>query len=82
MASLHGSWILESIGGYLFIWGQTWRTISPAESSQESQTISSHPFGMRQQELLSFLESQNLSLENFIPAEETTQKWQIGRAHV
>ena len=76
MASLHGSWILESIGGYLFIWGETWRTISPAESSQESQTISSHPFGMRQQELLSFLESQNLSLENFIPAEETTQKWQ------
>ena len=78
MSTVHGSWILDSANSYLFIWGETWRTLEAEKpSSAASQSVSCHPFNMTQRELLSLLQSHNLSLEKFwdksIPVSE---RWQ------
>lgn len=67
MAILHGSWVFQNRGGCLFIWGETWRRITPAESSA-SIDVPLHPLGMNKLELVAFLNSlQNLS--GVLPAE-------------
>jgi SNF2 family DNA or RNA helicase len=61
MAILHGSWIPQESGDYLFVWGETWRTMASVESPS-SQGIPSHPFAMTQTELTSFLRFHKLSI--------------------
>ncbi len=61
MAILHGNWLTTNHNKYLFIWGETWRRITPSEHllpelSELSLQILSHPFGMNTQELITFLE--------------------------
>lgn len=56
MAILHGSWITQTQGEYLFIWGETWRRISPVQFSGSS-TLQPHPLAMNQGELTDFLKS-------------------------
>jgi SNF2 family DNA or RNA helicase len=56
MAVLHGSWINQSQGDYLFIWGETWRRVNPA-SSEELTTLLPHPLAMNKQELIAYLPS-------------------------
>jgi SNF2 family DNA or RNA helicase len=75
MAILHGSWIPRENGGYLFIWGETWRTTASLGTSA-SNGASSHPFAMKQAELTSFLRFHRLSLDEFI---ETSQSSRQGR---
>ncbi|MEW5857045.1 MAG: SNF2-related protein [Cyanobacteriota bacterium] len=59
MASLHGSWLVQPQGGYLFVWGEIWRPMTPAMSSQPD-TVASHPMAMTQAELIDFLRSRSL----------------------
>jgi SNF2 family DNA or RNA helicase len=65
MAILHGSWISREGGGHLFIWGETWRTMASVESPSLNGA-SSHPLAMTQTELMSFLRSHNLSINQFL----------------
>ena len=59
MAILHGNWIHQHQGGYLFIWAETWRPqtsiVAPIKEG-----ILSHPLVMAQAELISFLRSRSL----------------------
>ncbi len=55
MTTLHGSWILEP--GYLFIWGETWRSVSSYESATLAETPSPYPYAMTEEELQQYLKS-------------------------
>ncbi|MBE9225997.1 DEAD/DEAH box helicase [Phormidium sp. LEGE 05292] len=56
MAILHGSWIDRSQGSYLFVWGETWRRVNPA-NSEGFTTLLPHPLAMSKQELVTYLQS-------------------------
>ncbi|WP_449418899.1 DEAD/DEAH box helicase [Phormidium nigroviride] len=53
MAILHGTWLLER-GGYLFIWGETWRRITPSSTPETSEYLH-NPYTMEEAELTNFL---------------------------
>ena len=55
MAILHGSWLQHAEGEYLFIWGETWRRITAADSSQ-SIGVLPHPLAMTKLELIAFFQ--------------------------
>ena len=78
MAVLHGSWLLQNSGSYLFIWGETWRSLTKRVSSQP-ESVPSHPLAMTQKELSSFLQSHRLSIDKFI---ETRRAKGTGKAGV
>lgn len=61
MSILHGSWINEIDQSYLFIWGETWRSVEPQLSNDDS--VSLHPFSLNQAELINFLQSKELALK-------------------
>ncbi|MBV9387730.1 MAG: ATP-dependent helicase, partial [Chroococcidiopsidaceae cyanobacterium CP_BM_ER_R8_30] len=63
MAVLHGSWILKPESGYLFIWGETWRQLTIAESSPD---VPIHPLAMTQIELVEWLQAQNISISQSV----------------
>jgi len=64
MAILHGSWLPGASIGYLFVWGETWRTMaSLGSASFPGATV--HPLAMTQAELMSFLQDHNLALSKF-----------------
>ncbi|HAX78738.1 MAG TPA: ATP-dependent helicase [Cyanobacteria bacterium UBA11372] len=63
MAILHGNWIPQHQGGYLFIWGETWRPQTSLVEAGKKDGILSHPLAMGQGELVSFLRSHKLDLE-------------------
>ena len=56
MAILHGSWILQTQGSYLFIWGETWRRVTPSVAPQ-LEGVQPHPLAMTPAELAEFLQS-------------------------
>ncbi len=68
MAILHGNWIPQHQGGYLFIWGETWRPQTSLVEAGKKEGILSHPLAMGQGELVSFLRSHKLDLEASAPA--------------
>ncbi|HBB31763.1 MAG TPA: ATP-dependent helicase [Cyanobacteria bacterium UBA8803] len=71
MAILHGSWITHSCGGYLFIWGEMWRTMASVEPPPQNGA-SFHPFAMTQAELTTFLHAHSLMMGKFLqPSRET-----------
>jgi SNF2 family DNA or RNA helicase len=53
--ALNGSWIPQSSGGYLFIWGETWRSTASTGKTTASNAVNAHPYGMSQAELTSNL---------------------------
>lgn len=54
MAVLHGSWILHNQDSYLFVWGETWRSM--ATTSESSLTdVPAHPLAMTPAELVEWL---------------------------
>jgi SNF2 family DNA or RNA helicase len=67
MAILHGTWIPGESRGHLFVWGETWRTMTSVETAS-SDEASSHPFAMTQAEVTSFLRSHSLSIGKFLEA--------------
>ncbi len=69
MAILHGSWIPDGTTGYLFIWGETWRTKASLDAAS-TNGVSLHPFAMTQAELTSFLHFHGLTLHQFIESSE------------
>jgi len=76
MAILHGSWQLNHQGNYLFIWGETWRSIT-AIDAQKIDANTYHPYAMGQAELNKFLTSLQTSeqLNWQLPAtSKTTQE--------
>ncbi|MGE5655368.1 MAG: DEAD/DEAH box helicase [Actinomycetota bacterium] len=56
MAILHGSWLLQTQGGSLLIWGETWRRIATSDGSEDSRNLH-HPYAMTPTELTAFLTS-------------------------
>ncbi|AFZ12281.1 helicase domain protein [Crinalium epipsammum PCC 9333] len=64
MAILHGSWLTKPQGGYLFIWGETWRRITSVEIAEDD--LRSHPLAMTQEEFIAFLKSRNLTIGKFL----------------
>lgn len=73
MAILHGSWIPNNKGGHLFIWGETWRTMTKVESPS-SIGATTHPFAMTQEELSSFLRSHNLASRQLLETSESSSQ--------
>lgn len=63
MAILHGNWIPQHQGGYLFIWGETWRPQTSVVEAATKKGILSHPLAMTQGELISLLRSRSLDLD-------------------
>ncbi|HAC64962.1 MAG TPA: ATP-dependent helicase [Cyanothece sp. UBA12306] len=61
MSTLHGSWINDTDQSYFFIWGETWRSINPQLSENESSNF--HPFILNQSEFINFLQSKELLLD-------------------
>lgn len=56
MAILHGTWILQTQGSYLFIWGETWRRVTPSAAPQ-LEGAQPHPLAMTPADLAEFLKS-------------------------
>lgn len=57
MAILHGSWLINAQGGFFFLWGETWRRLSPADFPQ-FPTIDPYPYAMVPGELVDWCNSQ------------------------
>ncbi|MFE1744388.1 DEAD/DEAH box helicase [Coleofasciculus sp. H7-2] len=75
MAILHGSWLVQPQGGYLFVWGEIWRPMTPAMSSQ-TDTAASHPMAMTQAELIAFLRSRSIFGESSrLSRSRANEKW-------
>ncbi|HAG81844.1 MAG TPA: ATP-dependent helicase, partial [Cyanobacteria bacterium UBA12227] len=71
MAILQGSWITNETSGYLFIWGEMWRTMASVESPGGKES-SCHPFAMTQDEFTAFLGSHRISIDKFLESNRTT----------
>ena len=69
MSSLHGSWLPQKSNEYLFVWGETWRTI-PSTNNQIGAEVPSHPFNMTQLELVDFFQSHNLTPKKWLTARQ------------
>lgn len=69
MAILHGSWIPKENSDYLFIWGETWRTLGSLETTTLNGIVP-HPYAMTQAELTSFLQSHNVTINKFLEASQ------------
>lgn len=63
MAILHGSWCVTP-GQSFFLWGETWRRITPVLSSE---TILSYPFALNDTELLTQPLLKNIGLSEDFP---------------
>ncbi|NES87253.1 MAG: hypothetical protein F6K10_41350, partial [Moorea sp. SIO2B7] len=75
MSTLHGSWILDHTQGYLFIWGEAWRTMDSLESSDDdSVEIPFHPLRINKKELLSSLKSHNIALDKLLELDKSGQR--------
>ena len=70
MSILHGGWVGESF----FIWGENWRTLESDYSPSVATGIVSYPFTMSEENLVSFLQTNNFILEKFLAFSE--EKWQ------
>ncbi|MDY7020720.1 MAG: SNF2 helicase-associated domain-containing protein, partial [Cyanobacteriota bacterium] len=60
MAILHGSWRSHS-EGYLFIWGENWRRITPEELNDNPEILD-YPFVLSTTQLKKWLQEQQLSI--------------------
>ncbi|MCT7952285.1 SNF2-related protein [Ancylothrix sp. C2] len=76
MAILHGSWVVEPTGGFLFIWAEVWRRVGPLEANQAQPLV--YPFAMSPTELLDFCQSLHqtaaLKWQGFPKPETKTKK--------
>ena len=76
MAILHGSWVVEPTGGFLFIWAEIWRRVGPLEPNQAQPLV--YPFAMSPAELLDFCQSlhqtDKLKWQGFPKPESKTKK--------
>ncbi|MEA5594606.1 DEAD/DEAH box helicase [Rivularia sp. UHCC 0363] len=61
MAILHGSWLVKNQDSCFFVWGETWRSISP-DSSQDASRVQPHHGAMTPFELLELLRSRNIAI--------------------
>ena len=59
MAILHGSWILHNQDSYLFVWGETWRSMSTTSESSLTD-VPAHPLAMTPAKLV-----EHCTLENY-----------------
>ncbi|MGK7933072.1 MAG: DEAD/DEAH box helicase [Microcystaceae cyanobacterium] len=66
MATLHGSWIVQSQESYLFIWGEKWR--SQTEDILKDLPSAPHPFCLNQQELSEQLQGYKIDSKQGIKA--------------
>lgn len=62
MAVLHGSWLGQNRGGYLFIWGEMWRSVNYTQERSPSDIFPIHPLAMSRKELADFLAARGLDL--------------------
>ncbi|MDJ0797169.1 MAG: SNF2-related protein [Calothrix sp. MO_167.B12] len=66
MAILHGSWLSNNLGGCLFIWAETWRTLEPNLINCELTNVPQYPLVMTPESLRKWLNSQHPALANCI----------------
>ncbi len=60
MAILHGSWLVQNRNSCLFVWGETWRTLTDNFDDGEFTTVPFHPLVMTPQELRQWLSQLNI----------------------
>lgn len=72
MAILHGNWLLQNQGGRLFVWGETWRSLSATEEADELIDVPIHPLAMTSIELVEWLRSLNLPIVKSLLISEPT----------
>lgn len=58
MAILHGSWVIKNQTGYLFIWGENWRSLTNNHTSIAD--VLENPLAMKPKELLEWFRPSNL----------------------
>lgn len=71
MAILHGSWLLQNQGSCLFVWGETWRSLS-ATSVSPLADVPVHPLAMTTAELIEWWRSHLVTTQSLLPAESTS----------
>ncbi|HCF26913.1 MAG TPA: ATP-dependent helicase [Cyanobacteria bacterium UBA11049] len=59
MAILHGSWLGNDRAGCLFIWGETWRSLTINYEFAAGTDVADHPLAMKPDELGEWLRSSN-----------------------
>ncbi|HEY9781493.1 MAG TPA: DEAD/DEAH box helicase [Leptolyngbyaceae cyanobacterium] len=62
MAILHGSWLEKNQAGCLFIWGETWRSLTINYEFAAGSDVADHPLAMKPDELGEWLRSSNLQI--------------------
>ncbi len=67
MAILHGNWILKEQQGHLFIWGESWRSLTVDSLTVDTETNSAtdvpvHPLAMTTDELLEWWRGANIPI--------------------
>ncbi|MEA5509993.1 DEAD/DEAH box helicase [Crocosphaera sp. UHCC 0190] len=60
MSTLHGIWLKNNHQSNLFVWGETWRTLSLESYSDD--VINLHPFGLNKLEFFAYLNTQNIKI--------------------
>ncbi|MDJ0737721.1 MAG: SNF2-related protein [Nostocaceae cyanobacterium] len=66
MAILHGSWLVQNRNGCLFVWGETWRTLTDKFDGSELTEVPFHPLAMTPQELIQWLGTANIQPFNVL----------------
>ncbi len=55
MSIIHGNWIADVDDNSFFVWGENWRSLVNADSSDRNHQLASHPFCLEYSDLLSVL---------------------------
>jgi SNF2 family DNA or RNA helicase len=71
MAILHGNWILKEQQGYLFIWGESWRSLSAAPETESATDVPIHPLAMTSDELLEWWRSSGISIPSSLSLQQS-----------
>lgn len=66
MAILHSSWLIKDRGSCLFVWGETWRSLSVNYEFASRTQVADHPLAMKSDELGEWLRSSNLEIATLI----------------
>lgn len=62
MAILHGSWLGNDLAGCLFIWVETWRSLTINYEFAAGSDVADHPLAMKPDEIGEWLRSSNLQI--------------------
>ncbi|MEA5537150.1 DEAD/DEAH box helicase [Crocosphaera sp. XPORK-15E] len=86
MSTLHGIWLKSNHQSNLFIWGETWRTLSLESYSDDAVNL--HPFSLNKLDFFGYLNNQNIKINELkkakwdsiivtLPSQKNTKAKQI-----